>query len=210
MSEIHYRLAKPSDARQLANCHWSVRDRYTQGIFLSLGKTFLEAYYKVVLDDPWEVVLCAEKEDGAIVGFKSTTLNAVAQAKNLQKHKVYLGFAAIKALLFKPSLIKDVWQRYQSLKGDKNAPQFVHTDGVRAEYWCWLPGEDSLKTFELNKMYTKLLCALDVKEVFFEVDKFNKEVYKFHLKVTKAEPLEEMTLPDGRVRVLFKKVLKNP
>ena len=57
MSEIRFRLAKPSDAKQIANCHWHVRDRYTTGIFLSLGESFLREYYKILLDDPYEVFI---------------------------------------------------------------------------------------------------------------------------------------------------------
>ena len=28
MSEIRFRLAKPSDAKEIANIHWHVRERY--------------------------------------------------------------------------------------------------------------------------------------------------------------------------------------
>lgn len=46
MSNIRFRIAKPSDAKQITDVHWHVRDRYTEGIFLSLGKFFLKTYYK--------------------------------------------------------------------------------------------------------------------------------------------------------------------
>ena len=110
MSEIKYRLAKPSDAKEIADVHWHVRDRYTQGIFLSLGRGFLAAYYKIILDDPWEVVVCAVNEDGKIVGFVSTSLDAKRRYENIRKHRFVLGWAALKALIFHPSLIKGVWQ----------------------------------------------------------------------------------------------------
>ena len=55
MSNIKFRLAKPSDAKQIADCHWHVRDRYTQGIFLSLGKRFLVSYYEVILNNGFEI-----------------------------------------------------------------------------------------------------------------------------------------------------------
>ena len=208
MSEIRFRLAKPSDAKQIANCHWHVRDRYSQGIFLSLGERFLRAYYKVILDDPWEVVTCAVK-DGKIVGFSSATLNAEAQAKNLRSHKLKLGMAAIGAIIKKPSLFKEVWQRYKSLGDEKDAPNFVHTEGVRGEYWCWLKNEDSLKSVDMDKANCQILYDMGCNEMFFEVDKNNKQVYRYHLKVNKAEPIEEIKLPDGRERVLFRKVLKS-
>jgi hypothetical protein len=209
MSEIRFRLAKPSDAKQIANCHWHVRDRYSQGIFLSLGEGFLKTYYKIILDNPWEVVICAENEDGKIIGFSSATLDASSQAINLRQHKVRLGLAAIGAIIRKPSLFREVWQRYKSLGDNNDAPSFVHTEGARGEYWCWLKEEeDSLMSVDLDKAKGNVMYALGCREIFFEVDKFNKQVYKYHTKVRKAEPIEEITLPDGRVRVLLKRELK--
>lgn len=208
MSEIKFRLAKPSDAKEIANVHWHVRDRYTQGIFLSLGKRFLQAYYKIILDDPWEVIVCAVNEKNKIVGFSSTTMDASYQAKNLKKHKLYLGFSALGAIITKPSLLKEVWQRYKSLSNSKDVPSFVHTEGVRGEYWCWLKTEDSLKSIELSKVKNEILYDLGIREMYFEVDKFNTAVYKFHLKINKGIPIEEITLPDGRERVLMRKELK--
>lgn len=202
MGEIRFRIAKPSDAKQIANCHWHVRDRYSQGIFLSLGEGFLRTYYKIILDDPWEVVVCAENENGKIVGFSSATIDGRAQAENIKKHKVRLGLAAIKAVLLKPKLLKELWLRYKSL-GD-GEQKFVTVDGVRGEYWCWNKDEDSLLSVDMDYAKGHILYDLGYRECFFEVDKFNKQVYKFHLKVNKAEPVEEITLPDGRVRVLFR------
>ena len=209
MSEIKYRLAKPSDAERIADLHWHVRDRYDKGIFLSLGKGFLKSYYKVILDDPWEVVVCAVDENGKVLGFSSTSMNAKERYKNIRSHRIKLGLAAMKALILKPSLIKGVWQRYRSLDDNNHSVQFINKEGVRGGYWCWLKGDDSLKSIELNNIHNKVLFDLGIREKFFEVDKFNKAVYRFHLKVNKAEPIEEITLPDGRVRVLMKKKLES-
>ena len=209
MSEIRYRLAKPSDAKEIADVHWHVRDRYTQGIFLSLGKGFLKSYFKVILDDPWEVVVCAVNENGRIVGFASSTLDVTIQTKNLRKHRFSLGTSALWAIIKKPSLLKDVWQRYQSLRGDSDAPSFIHTSGgARGEYWCWLKGDDSLKAVELNRALNEVLYDLGVREKYLEVDKFNEAVYNYHVKINKAVPIEEITLPDGRVRVLMRNEIK--
>lgn len=208
MSNIRFRLAKPSDAKQIANCHWHVRDRYSQGIFLSLGEGFLRAYYKIILDDPWEVVICAERDDGLIVGFTSATIDGRAQANNLRKHRARLGIAAAKAIIIHPHLLKEVWLRYKSLKSGAKGQKFVTIDGVRGEYWCWRKDEDTLLSVDMDHAKGSVLYDLGYRDIFFEVDKFNKQVYKFHLKVNKAEPIEEITLPDGRVRVLFKGVLK--
>jgi len=207
MSEIRYRLAKPSDAKEIADVHWHVRDRYTQGIFLSLGKGFLESYYKITLNDPWEVVVCAINEEEKIVGFTSTTLDAKKKYANVRNHKLILGWAAMKAIICHPSLTKAVWQRYRSLGDAGEGMKFIKTDGARGGYWCWLKSDESLKSFELTKVKNNILRDLGLEEFYFEVDKSNKAVYKFHLKVNKAEPLEEITLPDGRIRVLMRKNL---
>ncbi len=208
MGEIKFRLAKPSDAKEIADVHWHVRDRYTQGIFLSLGRRFLQSYYKIILNDPWEVVVCAVDDNNKIVGFSSATIKAEKQVENLKKHKISLGFSALFAILMKPSLAVDVWQRYKSLNKKSEEPSFIHTEGTRGEYWCWLRSEQSLKSIELVKSLNGLLYDLGVREKYLEVDKFNKAVYKFHINVNKAEPIEEIVLPDGRIRVLMKTILK--
>ena len=204
MGDFKFRLAKPSDAKEIANLHWQVRERYLQGIFLSLGKRFLTEIYKIVLDDPWEVVVCAVDENDKIIGFMSNSLNIKHQFAEMKKHRVKLGFYALRAIIMKPSLFRELLQRYRSLDGNKNSPKFVNTEGVRGEYWCWSKEDDSLSSIELRDLNGIILRALGVKEILFEVDKSNKKVYKFHLKVNKAEPLEEIVLPDGRVRVLMK------
>lgn len=206
MSEIRYRIAKKSDAREIAKLHWQVRGRYHQGIFLSLGETFLRAYYRVTLDDPWELVVCAVNESGKIVGFTSVSMDALSRFRNIRKHKFSLGLAALKSLIQSPSLFKGLWQRYRSLSDKVSTEnQFVHTEGARGGYWCWSKEDDSMKSVELLKKKDEILKQLGIKEIYFEVDKFNKAVYRFHLTVNKAEPLKEITLPDGRVRVLMRK-----
>lgn len=211
MTNIRFRLAKPSDAKQIADCHWHVRDRYTQGIFLSLGKEFLIAYYKIILNDPYEVVTCAERNDGKIIGFCSATIDAKKQADNLRRHKLYLGISAIKAIIKKPSLMKAVWQRYKSLSSTSQAPNFVHSEGVRCEYWCWMKDEeDMMMSVDLEKANANILYSLGIREVHFEVDKFNKAVYRYHVKINKCQPIEEIILPDGRVRVLLRSPLCKP
>ena len=207
MSEIRYRIAKPSDAKDIANLQCHVRDRYEKGISLALGKRFLEAYYKVVLNDPWEVVVCAVNEKNEMVGFASTSMDAQKRFANIRKHRLALGWAAIKSVILHPSLLKALWQRYQSLDNTKGGTKFVNTEGARGGYWCWLKSDNSLKSFEMSTIKNNILKELGLKELFFEVDKFNKAVYNFHLKVNKAEPIEEIKLPDGRERVLMKKTL---
>ena len=37
MSEIKFRLAKPSDAKQIAYVHYHIRDKYDQGFFVQMN-----------------------------------------------------------------------------------------------------------------------------------------------------------------------------
>ena len=204
MSEIRFRLAKPSDAKQIANCHWHVRDRYTEGIFLSLGERFLRAYYQVILDDPNEIIVCAENKDGEIVGFSSGSLNAESQAVSIRSHKVKLGFAALLGLIRHPSFIKGVWQRYTSLKSTGDH-KFLHMKGARSEYLCWKKGaEGSISMMLLDKIKFKMMHELGIKEVFFEIDRQNERLFNTQQRMKNITLLEEYTLPDGRVRGLFR------
>lgn len=211
MSEIRFRLAKPCDAKQIASCHWHVRDRYSTGIFLSLGERFLRTYYKILLNDSYEVIVCAEREDGKIVGFNSMTIDAAAQARNLRAHKFQLGLAALKALILNPKLIKEVWMRYKSLSSDNDGPSFVHTEGARAEYWCWLKSErDSSRSTDLAVITKKILANLGIETMYSEIDKSNKKVFNYFTKYYKEHTIEiidEIVLPDGRERVLLKETL---
>lgn len=212
MNEIKFRLAKPSDAKQIANCHWHVRDRYTTGIFLSLGEPFLRTYYKIILDDPNEVFICAENEKGKIVGFNNATLDVEKQTANLKRHKIRLGFAALKAIVLKPSLIPAIIERYRSLDSSSDTEQqYIATSGARAEYWCWLKDEgDVSRSVELNYAIKDLLYDLGVRTVYSEVDKGNKNVYKYFTKFYKKGKIEivkEVTLPDGRERAILKETL---
>lgn len=207
MGKIKFRLAKPSDAKQLTDCHWNVRERYTQGIFLSLGKSFLRAYYEIILDDPNEIVVCAENEKGEIVGFASGTLDAKSQSVTIRKNKLKLGIYAMLGIIRHPSYLKGVWQRYKSLnnKGDE---QFLHMDGARSEYLCWKKGdENSMGMMLLDRIKNKIFLDFGVKEVYFEIDRHNEKLFQNKLADKNTCLVKEIKLPDGRVRGLFKRVL---
>ena len=57
---MKYRLVKLCDLKEIVNIHYSIREIYPVGIFSQLGKPFLRQYYKIVLNDKNEVVVCAE------------------------------------------------------------------------------------------------------------------------------------------------------
>ena len=86
MSEIKFRLAKPSDAMQIAEVHYHVRDEYGEGFFAHVNKDFLKQYYKIILNDPYQIVVCAEL-DHKIIGFSSGSLDVSQEFKGFRKHK---------------------------------------------------------------------------------------------------------------------------
>lgn len=202
MDKIRYRIAKPSDAKQIANVHYSVREHYDVGIFSKLGKPFLRCYYRIVLNDPYEVVVCAESEQG-IVGFSSYTLDAKHQLGIFRHHRIRLAISALPTIICKPSIIKALWQRYRATGEDTNI-KFTTTAGARGEYWAWdARHKDAIAAVELDAVARNILFDLGVADIFFEVDAVNKSVLKIH-KLNKAETLGTITLPDGRERVLMK------
>lgn len=205
---MRYRLVKPSDLQQILELHYSIRSTYSIGIFSQLGKKFLKQYYKIILNDKNEVVVCAENDQGEIVGFCSSTLDAEAQMANIRSHKFSLGLAAVGSIIAKPSLVKALIQRYKSTKQDTGV-KFVAAQGARGEYWVWDAScKDPISSVELHEVSLKLLKALGVKELTFEVDKVNKQIFLFH-EFNGAKSVEEFMLPDGRVRVMMKYDLAN-
>ena len=105
MSNVKYRLAKPSDAKQIAYVHYHIRDKYDQGFFAQVNYAFLKQYYRVVLNDPCEVVICAEDENQKIVGFSSGSLDSERQFKIMRKKKYSFLFPLLTSALVKPKLI---------------------------------------------------------------------------------------------------------
>jgi hypothetical protein len=205
---MRYRIAKPSDLKQIVNIHYAIRETYSVGIFSQLGKQFLRQYYKIILNDKNEVVVCAEDENGNIVGFCSATLDVEAQMANIRRHKLSLGLAAISSIIRRPMLIKSLIERYKSTQISA-AVKFVAAKGARGEYWAWNSADkDSISSIEMHEVSLKLLKALGVEELTFEVDKVNKNVFLFH-KVNGAKIVDKFILPDGRERVKMKYDLIN-
>ena len=105
---MKYRIAKQIDSRAIVNLHYAIRKTYSVGLFSKLGKHFLRKYYKILLNDPNSVIVCAEDDKGIIQGFCSATLDVKAQMDNLRRHKVSLGLTALSSVLLQPSLLKDL------------------------------------------------------------------------------------------------------
>ena len=198
-----YRLAKPCDINELVNIHYSVRNIYLIGIFAQLGKPFLKLYYKIILNDKYSVIVCAEDNDGKIKGFSSATLNVEEQFANLRRNKIKLGFAAFSSIVRRPSLIKALLERDRSTKSISR-DNFISSKGARDEYWVWsATNKDSVSSYEMHETHLNVLKSLGVKDLYFEVDLNNKQVFRFH-ELNGAVLLYIKELPDGRSRAFMK------
>lgn len=199
MSEIRFRLAKPSDAKQIAYVHYHIRDKYDQGFFAQVNFAFLKQYYKVMLNDPNEVFVCAENEEGMILGFNSGSLDAAKQFDSMRKNKWRFVLPLLASAITHPQIIRSAIDRFKFTKGESNT-KYITPLGVRGEYWGWLPNmKDSDASVEMHERWIAAMKALGVKEIYFEVDVINKKIYKFH-KINGARILNTYTLPDGRER----------
>ena len=201
MSNIRFRLAKPVDAKALARLHYDVRDTYSVGYFAQMGLPFLKAYYKVVLSDPYEVVVCAE-EDGKLCGFCSASLDINKQMELMNKKKFLLLWPALLTFIGKPSMIGATIKRWK-VSQHKDDEKLIPKEGVRCEYWTWdANNKNSEYSVALWNAYLQILYTLGVKKLPIDVDDVNKKVMKFHL-LNNAVATEHITLSDGRERTLL-------
>lgn len=196
-----YRILKITDLKDVVRLHYSSRKTNSNGIFALLGKPFLAQYYRVVLQDKYSVAIGAEGEDGKIQGVCFAILDSEKHDKNLKKHKFRLAIGALSSIVTKPSLLFDLLSRYRSLREKDN--KFVHNQGCRGGFWVWSPNnKDSMSSYELHERFLAVVFSLGINTLHFEVDKINKNVYKFH-KRNGAIEIETITLPDGRERVMM-------
>lgn len=199
MSEIQFRLAKPSDAKQIANVHFHVRDKYGEGFFAHVNKSFLKQYYKILLNDPYQIVVCAES-DGKILGFSSGSMDAAHEFKSVRKNKWKLLWPLFTTALGNPKIILDALARYRSTKKGSEE-KFIHTEGARNGYWAWLPGrDDSYMSIYTQELMLYFMKCFGVKEVYGEMDTVNKKVVKMQSR-NGSKVIETFKMPDGRERL---------
>ena len=202
---MKYRIAKKTDVDRIAYLHQKVRKVYDIGFFSLVNKTFLKQYYKILMDDPNEIILCAEDENGIVQGFCSASLDVSRQMNVLKRNKWKLGFALIPSIISNPKILQEGIKRFKSINNKTSLEnKYIISEGARSEYWTWnADNKNSESSVELlNKLYN-LMFILGCKEVSFEVDLCNNKVYKFH-KYNGAELISKFTLDDSRERAILK------
>lgn len=199
---MHFRLAKLSDLNEIVTLHYNVRDTYSVGFFSKMRKSFFRQYYKILLNDPNEIILYAEDNLGHKCGFASSTLDVEAQFRNLRKYKIALAIGALPSFILNPKLVLDAWKRYRSTNVNSQQ-QFVTATGARGEYWVWdNNNKDSIWSTVLYNKSLEIMFLLGSQIVRFEVDSVNSRILQFHKKNGALEE-SKIILDDGRERVLM-------
>lgn len=199
---MKFRIAKMCDLKDLVDIHYGIRDTYSVGIFAQLGKSFFKQYYRIILNDPNEIIVCAIDENNIMQGFCSATLDIELQMANIKKHKIALGFSAITSIIKKPLLIRPLIERYKIVDNRSDA-KIISMNGARSEYWVWksiIP--DSISSVEMYFALLNILKSLGVKIVSGEVDKVNKKVLAFQ-RANGFKIIDEIKLSDGRERFIL-------
>lgn len=193
-----FRIAKRSDAKQIAKLHYSVRNSHSMGYFSQMKLPFLQQYYNIILDNPYSVVICAENDKGIILGFCSASIKYDSEIDSLKRHWFRLGLAAISSFLFNPKLILETIKRFKSAKA--KSEDFITKECARGEYWVWnSKEEDSKMSIIMDEKHLSILQVLGVKDLFLEVDVENKNVYNF-VKLNGAILDRKIILADRRER----------
>lgn len=203
--KIH--IANISDIKNLAKAHYICSGNQEQGFMYHLGYGFFEAYYKILLKEKNTVAICAETDDGEIIGLVTGSILEEEHAICLKKNRFKLLLAALPALVKNPKLCKDLFLRSKLESAETSENGFIVLTGPRLEYWGWLPEHrETMGAVELLKVWLKIVAALGCRKVVFEVDRNNLKSEKIHL-ILGAKITHEIITPDGRKRGILEYTL---
>lgn len=193
-----YRIAKAKDAKRIAEIQKKIKEVNSLGIFCMMNKQFLKNYYRILIEDPSTIFLCAEDNDGKVVGYAFNSLDVKKENENMRKNKVKLILSAISSIFSNPKLLKELYLRYTSLNNDDD--NYLHKEGAHGGYWGWDPDyQDSSASLVLHELGLKFMNLFGVDKINFEVDTDNKNVFRFH-KLNGAKVEKTFQLKDGRER----------
>lgn len=201
------RIAKKSDYKILADVHLECGKAQINGFMHKLGKTFLQTYYKVFLNEKSAVILIAEDENGYCCGFHSGTMKAEEHLANMKRHKYSLALALIPGILRRPNLIHEVLLRNAYISSKKESTPFGIRNGARAEYWAWRPSVNKpTNAVALRMRWSNIMHELGCRSFRLEVDLANTNIEKYS-RAFSCMVIEELTLPDGRKRIVMEQNL---
>ncbi len=203
---MNFRIAKISDAKEIAEIHMICADHQKDGFMHKLGIKFLIQYYKIFINENNSIIVVAENE-GVICGFHSGTALEEEHQTSIKRNKFKLAITLLQKLLLNPKMAIDIFGRYKSLSTKKS--KYRVTSGPRGEYWAWLPSiKNPAASMILRKTWANVMHDLGNKSFKFEVDLSNSDVNKY-ARAFSCNVLEVNNLPDGRKRAIMEQVFKN-
>ena len=200
------RIAKHTDASDLAHAYYQCFSELPTAFLPKLGVGFLTEYHRILLSEANSFALCAENDEGKVVGFVCGTLDAAEHMEALKKNKLRLLLVSLPALMRKPSLVKQVILRMKAPSaasaGTDQATAFVVLSGCWLASWGWLPTDRSGgQALQLLRKWLELSKSLGAVEVWHEVDR--EVVSKVH-RMMGSKIVTEIVTPDGRKRQVMR------
>lgn len=201
---MRLRLAQKRDITELVRLHLSAVKKFPVHIQVSLGKSYLIEYYKVLFDEKDSVVVCAENDLGNVVGFFSTSLDYHgSHIQSLLKNRIRFFFSSLPHLIKNPLLAKKIYEHQRKIaEGEKIINEKVPE--VHSLFWCW---DENDKTpsgaIVLLCSSLSILKALGSKEVFCDVYETNKKVLRIH-QIMGAVIVDKIAAVNNDFRYLIK------
>lgn len=199
LSCVSLRLAKPSDAHQIAGVHYECAP---EDFICTLGMNFLRLYYYILLSESKSVIVCAEEERTGVIGFLVGTLDAAEHLKQLRKKYIRLFFSALPILIIRPSMILEVMKRKKAASSTGNK-DYVVTEGAHLEFWGLIARARKSGVGEkILKSLLSIMSSLGVKEIRCEVDYDHISVAQVHIR-NGAQIIREFETPDNKRRMIL-------
>ena len=193
-------FAREADSKKLAILHYGARSRLPDSFMISLGPTFLNAYYRAILKTPNSFVICSRTNLGEIEGFISGTLDASVELQHLRQNKMHFLLCAIPVLLLRPGLLIGMYKRM--VGKDSKGNFFIEDKGARIGFWCWREGVGAGgNAIVLFKKWLQIADCLGFSEVYGEVDADNKKLLTMH-SVLGGKFIKKYQTPEGRDRMI--------
>lgn len=195
------RIAKPSDANELASVHYACSIVQKSSFMHNLGIDFFRQYYKVVLKERTSLVLVAESERGKIIGLATGSSMVEEHIHALKKHRLVFFYVIFYKLIRNPRLFFELYDRQRKVMDNNNG--YIVSQGARLEYWGWHPNDNNpMGALILLRCWLKAIKHYDVETIHFEVDSENSKIVDLHTKLG-AMVVRKFTTPDRRERLVM-------
>jgi len=153
-------------------------------------------------------MLAADATD--IIGFTVCSLDTRRQFVFLEQRRFGLLVSTLTALVRNPSLLSGLIRRRRIVRGEGGSGEFVVSTGARNEFLALAPEcRSGPHAMLLMKRTLDVLRALEVKELWIEVDEDNVRATRFH-EMLRARHVRQVAMPNGKRRHVMTYALCEP